>query len=154
MKLQKNLQGNLVSDTHRQCTNCRKIYLRTSKTVTLCPKCNTVRVKSLSIETKMRNRAQQRAKKSGLEFNLLKKDIKIPDKCPILGIPLICHSGSSGGKNNSPSLDRINSKKGYTKDNVWVISHLANQMKASANAEELLKFSKWIINNYDFLNKK
>ena len=147
MKLEKNLQGNLVSKTHRQCTNCREIYKRTSKTVTLCPKCNCNRVKSLSLETKMRNRAQQRAKKSRIEFNLKKEDIIIPNKCPILGIPLIVHSGSPGGKKNSPSLDRINPLKGYTKDNIRVISHLANQMKSHANEKEMIIFAKWILNN-------
>jgi len=147
MKLVKNEQGNLVGKTHRQCTNCKMIYKKTSKTVTLCPTCNCNRVKSLSLETKMRNRAQQRSRKSGIEFKLNKEDIIIPDKCPILGIPLIAHKGKPGGKNNSPSLDRINPKKGYTKDNIWVISHLANQMKSHSTEEEMLVFANWIIDN-------
>lgn len=153
MKLEKNMQGNLVSETHRQCTNCKQIYKKTSKTVTLCPKCNCARVKSLSLETKMRNRAQQRARKSGVEFNLEKEDIIIPEKCPILGIPLISHKGSPGGKKASPSLDRKDPSKGYTKDNIWVISHLANQMKSHSTMEEMINFSKWVLKNYDFLDK-
>lgn len=144
-----NRQGNLVSETQRQCTNCRMIYKRTSKTVTLCPKCNCARVKSLSIETKMRNRAQQRSRKSGVEFDLKKEDIVVPNRCPILGLPLISHSGSPGGKKFSPSLDRKDPLKGYTKDNIWVISHLANQMKSHATIEEMVKFSRWVIKEYD-----
>lgn len=147
MKLKKNLQGNLVSETHRQCTNCKMVYKRTSKTVTLCNTCNSNRVKSYSIEAKMRNRAQQRSRKSGISFNIKKEDIKVPDTCPILGIHLVSHKGRSGGKKNSPSLDRINPLKGYTKDNIQVISHLANQMKSHANEKELIIFAKWILNN-------
>lgn len=148
MNLRPNLQKNLVSDTHRQCTNCKMIFEITSKTVTLCPTCNCERVKSLSIETKMRNRAQQRARQSNIEFSLSKEDIIVPEKCPILGIPLICHKGSPGGKKNSPSLDRIDSTKGYTKDNIWVISHLANQMKSHSSIKEMKNFAKWVLENY------
>jgi len=152
MKL--NREGNLESKVQRQCTNCRKIFKKTSKTVTLCPKCNCARVKSLSIETKMINRAQQRSRKSGIDFNIQKKDIKVPKLCPILKIPLIVNSGKSGGNKNSPSLDRIDPNKGYTKDNIWVISHLANQMKSHATIDEMLTFSKWVIENYKSLGKE
>lgn len=153
-KLEPNREGFLVSKTYRQCTNCRKVYKKTSKTVTLCPSCNTERVKSLSIETKMRNRAQQRAKKNNIEFNLEKKDIKVPTKCPILEIPLVIHNGTSGGRNHSPSLDRIDPNKGYTKDNVWVISQLANIMKSNADKEMLIIFANWVLKYYDSPNKK
>lgn len=147
-KLKLNREGFLVSKTQRQCTNCRIIFKNNSKTVTLCPTCNTTRVKSLSLETKMRNRAQQRAKNSGLEFDLKKEDIKIPTICPVFNTPLISHSGSSGGTKYSPSLDRKDPSKGYTKDNIQVISQLANAMKANATKEELLKFAEWILRTY------
>jgi predicted RND superfamily exporter protein len=42
-----------------------------------------------------------------------------------------------GDREYTPSLDRIDSKKGYTPDNVWVISHRANQIKNDATIEEL-----------------
>jgi len=93
----------------------------------------------------MLQRAKRRAKTKGLEFNLTVKDIIIPEHCPILETKLACKSGTSGGQKNSPALDRINSKRGYTKDNVQVISHLANMMKSHATQEELMKFANWII---------
>lgn len=146
--LVKNREGYLVGDTHRQCTNCLTIFEKTSKTVTLCPKCNSTRVKSQSAEIKMFRRAKARAKQRGLDFNIDESDIIIPRECPILGIPLVTLSGKSGAFNNSPSLDRIDSSKGYIKGNIRVISQLANAMKSNATPEELLKFSDWIQKTY------
>ena len=97
----------------------------------------------------MFGRANTRAKKSGIGFNIDKSDITIPDVCPILGIPLFMSIGNgAGGKPNSPALDRIDNSKGYIKGNVMVVSHLANMMKSSANPEELLKFAKWVFMTY------
>jgi predicted nucleic acid-binding Zn-ribbon protein len=142
-----NREGYKISETERECTNCGTMFLKTSKTVTLCNKCNSERVKCTSPESKMFQRAKGRAKQKGLDFNLTVKDIVIPKHCPILGIELVCKSGTSGGQKNSPALDRKNSIKGYTKDNVQVISHLANMMKSHATEEELIKFANWIIKN-------
>jgi hypothetical protein len=43
------------------------------------------------------------------------------------------------------SLDRIDPTKGYTKDNVWVISQIANAMKWDSTAEERIKFAEWVL---------
>jgi predicted nucleic acid-binding Zn-ribbon protein len=142
-----NREGYKISETERECTNCGTMFLKTSKTVTLCNKCNSERVKCSSPESKMLQRAKGRAKVKNLEFNLTVKDIIIPKHCPILGIELVCKSGSPGGQKNSPALDRKNSIKGYTKDNVQVISHLANMMKSYATNDELMKFANWVIEN-------
>lgn len=144
--MKKNREGNLISDTHRQCTNkeCGIMFEKTSKTVTLCNKCNSERVKCTDPRSKMLARAKSRAKIQGLTFNLDIGDIIIPKKCPILGVDLVCHSGNSGGKKESPSIDKIDPSKGYVKGNIRVISHLANMMKSHATEEELLKFANWI----------
>lgn len=42
-----------------------------------------------------------------------------------------------GGKNNSPSLDRIRNELGYVRGNVIVISNRANRLKSDASIEEL-----------------
>jgi len=140
MELVKNRQGFLVSETERQCTNCRSMFPNTSKTVTLCPKCNTTRVKSQSAESKMYQRAKTRSKDSGVPFSISMQDIVIPEICPVLKIPLVCHSGGSGGRPNSPALDRIKNELGYVPGNVRVISHMANMMKSSASEETLRQF--------------
>jgi len=142
-----NREGYKISETERECTNCGTMFLKTSKTVTLCNKCNSERVKCTDPEVKMLQRAKNRAKLKDLEFDLTVKDIIIPKHCPILGIELVCKSGTSGGQKNSPALDRKDSKRGYTKDNVQVISHLANMMKSHATEEELIAFANWIINS-------
>jgi hypothetical protein len=86
--------------------------------------------------------AQIRANKKGIEFSIIKKDIIIPEICPILKKPL-----KVGNKNNysfSPSLDRLDNTKGYTKDNTIVISIKANRIKNSATLQELKLFANWI----------
>jgi len=96
----------------------------------------------------MWQRAKQRCKKSGLECTITSDDISIPDICPILGISINMNSGGSGAYKNSPSLDRIDNSKGYTRDNIHVISQLANSMKGAASSEELLRFADWIYSTY------
>jgi hypothetical protein len=72
--------------------------------------------------------ARHRAMTQGIEFSLKDEDIKIPEVCPILGIPLFKTPGKVG--NNTPSLDRIHVNKGYIKGNVCVISYEANRRKS------------------------
>lgn len=91
---------------------------------------------------------QSRCKKGDIPFDLSLGDIVIPEYCPILGIPLFRNIGKPGATKNSPSVDRIDPKKGYTKDNIQVISYKANTMKNDATAEQLLLFADWIYKNF------
>lgn len=70
--------------------------------------------------------ARARAAKYGRAFDIELCDIVIPDTCPVLKIPM-----------NSPSLDRIDSAKGYVKGNVRVISARANLLKSNATVGEI-----------------
>jgi hypothetical protein len=79
--------------------------------------------------------SKKRATDKGFEFSIDLSDIVIPEYCPLLGIKLM--HGTGFLIDESPSLDRIDSKKGYVKGNVWVISHKANTMKSDATLEEL-----------------
>lgn len=139
-----NREGYFVGVTSRQCTKCNSLFQITSA-MTLCKPCNSTRVKSQSPEWKMVQRAKRRALVSGLDFDISLEDIVIPDACPILGIPLNMNSGRPGAFKNSPSLDRKDNSKGYTKDNVWVISQQANAMKGASNNCELKRFAEWAI---------
>lgn len=86
--------------------------------------------------------AKHRAKQKGLEFDLEPEDTPIPERCPVLGIEISRRNTKQ--RRSSPSIDRIDSTKGYTKDNVQVISWLANTMKTNATKEELLAFANWV----------
>lgn len=146
----KNREGYYVTDTERECTKCGTVFMKTSKTVTLCPTCNTERVKNWKTpEYSLWARARSRVKTSGLSFDIEVSDISIPTHCKYLCIPLVVHKGSSGGKPASPALDRIDNTKGYVKGNIQVISHLANQMKASASEEELRLFCTNMLSDLD-----
>ena len=140
-----NREGYKTDGVNRECTRCGSFFPITSKTVTLCKPCNSERVKTSSIKSRMVSRARNRAQKSNMLCDIQANDLEIPTHCPILGIELKVHKGSSGGKPNSPALDRKDSTKGYTKGNIWVISHLANMMKSSATKEEMLKFADWVL---------
>lgn len=86
--------------------------------------------------------ARKRAKAKGLEFDLVKSDLSIPDVCPVLGIQLAVSSKRRSA--GSPSLDRIDNTKGYTKENVCVISLRANVLKNDATIDELEKITNYM----------
>lgn len=90
---------------------------------------------------RMLNAAKGRALKKGIQFELQVEDIHIPLSCPILGIPIFFNkwTGVSGAKPDSISLDRIDSSKGYTKDNIMIISWKANNLKSNGSITDLEK---------------
>ena len=85
------------------------------------------------------SQAKIRAKKNKLEFDLIEEDIIIPERCPLMDIPLF--RGDNYAKDNSPCIDRIDNTKGYVKSNIRVVSYLANRMKSNATKEQLLYFA-------------
>lgn len=81
--------------------------------------------------------ARQRAKKLGVAFDLEITDIVIPATCPALGITLGWENERASRNKSSPSLDRMDPKKGYVRGNVYVISNRANHIKNNASFSEL-----------------
>ena len=80
--------------------------------------------------------ARKRADNLGLEFTLTRDNIPdVPSSCPLLGFTL--ERGGVSSRENSPALDRIDSKVGYIPSNVWWISYRANRIKNDATLEEL-----------------
>jgi hypothetical protein len=57
------------------------------------------------------------------------------NKCPIFGFNL--EWNGNGFRETSPSIDRIDSSRGYTKDNIQIISWKANRIKGYATVEDL-----------------
>ena len=70
-------------------------------------------------------------------FDLKIEDIpQIPKYCSILKIK-IKENKISAPLDSSPSVDRINPKKGYIKENIRIISNRANRIKSDATLKEL-----------------
>lgn len=83
----------------------------------------------------MIHRMRYEARKKGIEFTIEPEDVRMPNYCPVLGIPII--PGDEMGRKTSPSLDRIDPDEGYVPGNVQIISHRANTLKNNASSEEL-----------------
>jgi hypothetical protein len=84
--------------------------------------------------------AKNRAKALGIEFSITTADIVVPTHCPVLGIELKYSRGERGfGANASPSIDRFNNDKGYTPDNICIISNRANLLKRDGTLDEFRK---------------
>ena len=103
-----------------------------------------------SAEYSMYHRAKSRAKRRDMEFTLSKEDVVIPDRCPVLDIPL--KIGDDSHSAGSPSLDRIDNDKGYTTDNVCVISYRANSIKRDASINDIRKLLAWMEKHHDETN--
>ena len=82
---------------------------------------------------KMYDRAKTRATKKGQDFTIEMTDIVIPNVCPVFGMPFEYEPGSDW----VPSLDRIDSSKGYVPGNIQVISRKANTLKNSMDLTEV-----------------
>lgn len=84
------------------------------------------------------NRLKSSAQKRNIEFTLTLpelNELSFPITCPILGIPLQYNRGTA--LDNSYSIDRIDSTKGYNINNIEVISLRANKLKSNATMQEI-----------------
>lgn len=79
--------------------------------------------------------ARYRAKRDGLPFNLSLDDLKIPEVCPVFGVPFVF--GEKGNHPLSPSIDRVLPHLGYIKGNTQIISYRANTLKRDASLQEM-----------------
>lgn len=88
-------------------------------------------------EYKLLSSARERTKEKGLpDVDFPLEDIKIPELCPVLGIPIFIKQGR---RNHSPTLDRIIPELGYVRGNVAIISYKANRIKSDNSADDLRK---------------
>lgn len=115
-------------DSEANKLRCREYYSNRGREAT-------IQYKSNNIQKYLYQSAKARAKQRGEEFSIELGDIIVPEVCPILGIPLKYNRGVK--QDNSYSLDRIDSSKGYIKGNIWVISLRANRIKNDSTVEEL-----------------
>lgn len=79
-------------------------------------------------------RKKQNCKYRKWEWDIYMSDLTWPTHCPILGLELDWFADRT--KENSPSIDRLDSSKGYIKGNVAVMSWRANRIKNDGLKEE------------------
>ena len=85
----------------------------------------------------------------GKFMDIKPEEIIINEYCPFLGVKIDYRTiPKKIFLNNSHSIDRIVNGKGYIKNNVWVISRLANIVKNDSTIDELKIFCKNIILMY------
>ena len=87
--------------------------------------------------------AKERSNKKGIPFDIELSDIKIPEICPVLGIPINVRLGRGMRQPDSASLDKFIPSLGYVKGNIQVISWRANRLKSDGTPEEWVKIAEW-----------
>ncbi len=97
------------------------------------------------------NEIRKRAKDKELEFDLelewFREFVGEKTTCPVFGLELI--KGQSTRGDQSPSIDRFDSSKGYTMDNVAVISDRANRIKSDGTMVEHIKVALFMATDGD-----
>ena len=91
-------------------------------------------------ESQLLRSARCRAKQKGLECTITQKDIIIPHLCPVFKEPLQRITPYA------PSIDRIDNSKGYTPDNIAVMSRRANRLKGEGTLTEHQMLVEWMRN--------
>jgi hypothetical protein len=107
----------------------------------VCKSCSSKRTKEWCVNNYTHflwTQARARATRDSREFTISERDIQIPEFCPVLGMKLVIGRNNNTQKDDSPSIDRIDSTRGYTPDNIKVISYRANTLKNNATLQELL----------------
>ncbi len=97
--------------------------------------------------------AKYRAKKNNSEFNLdIHWAIEQPRICPKTNLPLsYSDNGNNYGVRNplAASIDKIDSKKGYTKDNCQIVCWWYNVSKQDFKEERIIDLCRAVVNTFD-----
>lgn len=93
------------------------------------------------------------AKRRNIEFNLTIEDMweqatKQNKKCALSNVPLFFFLRTIDKTKGNASLDRIDSSKGYTKDNVQWVTKKINLLKQSLPQNEFIEICKSVSNNF------
>lgn len=141
-------------ENHKKCRSCNKIkpfdeFHKHKNCLfginTICSLCRGYNAKvqwnhnqSNRPEYILWNSAKSRARSKNIPFNIEIDDITIPEYCPVFNVKMIQKT------EYAPSIDRINSSKGYVKGNISIISLRANLLKNNATLDELKMIVKWL----------
>lgn len=62
-----------------------------------------------------------------------------PTHCPVLGFELKRQSRQDGfARRFSPSVDRLDSQRGYVRGNIIIVSYLANTIRTNATSDQII----------------
>lgn len=101
-------------------------------------------------ENNLVTQARYRAKKKGIAFNLAPEDLQGRVKfCERTGIALTRNIGRRGPGPFSPTLDRIDPSKGYTKENIQIVCNGYNSLKGSGTSEDALLIAQKVVEQAD-----
>ena len=90
-------------------------------------------------------RCQARARAKNITCSILPEDIQTPTHCPVLGIPLnYWTTTQTYGRDNAPTVDRLDNTQGYVKGNIATMSWRANALKRDATSKELQLLAAWV----------
>jgi hypothetical protein len=93
---------------------------------------------------------KQGAVSRNLQFDITMKDvwdqyIRQNKKCMFSGVDIQFSKSYNNGQ--TASVDRIDSSKGYTKDNIQIVHKLVNRMKQDLSDQDFIYWCKLIANN-------
>jgi hypothetical protein len=140
----------------KRCRDCYEIYPLGSfhkmkqcilGVSNICKECRSLQTKehwkNKPYVRKMFDRAKTRSTALGREFTITIDDIEIQDECPVFHVPYVYDPKSPW----VPSIDRIDSNKGYIPGNVMVMSWRANALKNNMTADEALALYRFMCDN-------
>lgn len=94
-----------------------------------------------TFEQTMLASSKHRAKEKGIPHTITLDDIVIPKVCPVLRVPIVLERNHP----YRPSLDQVNPNKGYTPDNIEVMSWRANTLKNNMTYLEAAALAEWLL---------
>lgn len=93
--------------------------------------------------------ARDRAKRGHLEINIDRQWViehLLPLRCEATGVELVLERDENVTHTAfRPSIDRIDNRKGYTKDNCRIVSVIYNKAKSDYNDEDVLRMAQALV---------
>ena len=113
-----------------------------------------------NILSRMYKGCRNRARKLGVEFSISKSDLIMLNnqqdgRCAVTGVTLNWEPVQRlrGAQRKCPfdrvSIDRIDPTKGYTQDNIQLVTEAANRIKGTSTMHELLDTCRKILDTYE-----
>ncbi len=119
-----------------ECGNIAELNLPTLRASKSCGCSKVTHGRSHTPEYWMYHGAKRRAEEQNVPFTIELDDVVIPERCPLLDIPLFIGKGTCC--DNSPTLDKLIPHLGYVPNNVLVISDKANRIKSNATLDDIM----------------